>query len=71
MLKGKVAVITGGSRGLGEAIACKLASMGADIAIVDIGDPVNAAPVCEKSSREYGVKARAYSCDVSDFDASW
>ena len=69
MLKGKVAVITGGSRGLGEAIACKLASMGADIAIVDIGDPVNAAPVCEKSSREYGVKARAYSCDVSDFDA--
>ena len=39
MLKGKTAVITGGSRGLGEKIAYKLASMGADIAIIDIGSP--------------------------------
>lgn len=69
MLKGKVAVITGGSRGLGEAIAKKLASMGAYIAIVDIGDIALAQRVCEDCKRQYNTQARAYSCDVSDFDA--
>ena len=67
MLKGKVAVITGGSRGLGEAIALKFASMGADIAIVDVGG--NGEAVCEKCAQQYGVKAKEYICDVSDFDA--
>ena len=38
MLRGKTAVITGASRGLGEAIAYKFASMGADIAVIDIGN---------------------------------
>lgn len=37
MLKGKTAIITGGSRGLGAAIACRFASMGADIAIIYSG----------------------------------
>lgn len=68
MLNGKVAVITGGSRGLGEAIAYKLASMGAVIAIVDIGDVSLAENVCSKCKNEYKVDAKAYRCDVSDFD---
>lgn len=68
MLNGKVAVITGGSRGLGEAIAYKLASMGAAIAIVDIGDVSLAENVCSKCKNEYKVDAKAYRCDVSDFD---
>ena len=38
MLKEKVAVVTGGSRGLGAAIARKLASMGARVAIVYAGN---------------------------------
>lgn len=46
MLKGKTAIVTGGSRGIGEAIAYKLASMGADIIIVDIGDPARAQSAC-------------------------
>lgn len=69
MLKGKVAVITGGSRGLGEAIAYEFASMGASIAVIDIGDMSGAEKVCEKCRNEYGVSAAAYCCDVSDFGA--
>ena len=69
MLNGKTAVVTGGSRGLGEAIALKFASMGADIAVIDIGDPALAEEVCRKCAGEYKVKAKAYRCDVSDFGA--
>ena len=39
MLNGRTAVITGGSRGIGAAIAKKFASLGANIAIVDYGNP--------------------------------
>ena len=68
-LKDKVAVVTGGSRGLGEAIACKFAAMGANIVIIDVGDPALAEKECNKCESEYGVKAKAYRCDVSDFAA--
>lgn len=67
-LKGKTAVITGGSRGIGRACAVKLASLGADIAVIDLGSEEAAAEtlsLCEA----YGVRARYYLCDVSSFDA--
>lgn len=67
ILNGKTAIITGGSRGLGEQIAYKLASMGANIAIVDVGDPALAESVCRNCETEYGVKALSYRCDVSNF----
>ena len=69
MLKGKTAVVTGGSRGLGRAIAYKLASMGADIAVIYAGNAEAAETVCRRSAEETGVKARAYQCDVADFTA--
>lgn len=69
MLKGKIAVITGGSRGLGEAIAYKLASMGTDIAVIYAGNGDAAAQVCERCIRDYRVRAIPYQCDVSDFRA--
>lgn len=70
MLKGKTAIVTGGSRGIGEAIAYRLASMGADIAVIYAGNAAGAEAVCEKCGREYGVSARAYKCDVADFSAA-
>ena len=69
MLKGKTAVVTGGSRGIGRAIAYKLASMGADIAVIYAGNAETAETVCRRCAEETGVKARAYQCDVADFTA--
>lgn len=69
MLKGKVAVITGGSRGIGKAIAYKLASMGANIAVIYAGNKAAAEMVCEKCREENGIEAKAYQCDVADFSA--
>ena len=38
MLNGKTAIVTGGSRGIGRAIALRLSSLGADIAIIYAGN---------------------------------
>lgn len=69
MLKGKTAIVTGGSRGIGRAIVYKLASMGADIAVIYAGNTEAAEKVCMDCEKKYGVKANAYRCDVSDFSA--
>ena len=70
MLKGKTAVITGGSRGIGAAIACKLASMGANVAIIYAGNTSAAEQVVESCRQRYGVEAKAYQCNVADFSAA-
>lgn len=67
MLTGKVAIVTGGSRGIGAAIARKLASMGANVVLIYAGNQQAAEQVCSQC-REYGVEAKAYRCDVSSFD---
>lgn len=67
MLNGKVAVVTGGSRGIGAAIACKFASLGADIAVIYAGNRQSAEDVCIRCADEYGVKSKAYQCDVASF----
>lgn len=69
MLKGKVAVITGGSRGIGRAIAYRLASLGVQIAVIYAGNTEAAEQVAADCRREYGVEARAYQCNVADFAA--
>ena len=63
LLKGKVALITGASRGIGKAIALKFAAEGADIAFTDIKiseDTVN-------ELEALGVKVRAYASNAADF----
>ena len=68
MLKGKTAVVTGGSRGIGAAIAVKLASMGADVAVLYAGSRELAEEVCARCRAASGGKAEAYCCDVADFE---
>ena len=67
MLKGKTAVITGASRGIGAAVAVKLAARGADIAVIYAGNVEAANQVCKECIEQYGVKAVAYKCNVADF----
>jgi 3-oxoacyl-[acyl-carrier protein] reductase len=69
MLKGKTALITGASRGIGAAIALKFASLGADIAIVYAGNE-EAANKVTADCLAFGVRAEAFKCDVSDFEAA-
>lgn len=65
----KTAIVTGGSRGIGLAIAAKLAKGGANIAILYVGDESEGIKAKEELS-QYGTKVEQYFCDVSDFDAS-
>lgn len=68
MLEGKVAVVTGASRGIGRAIALKLASQGAKVVINYNGSEEKAKEVQTQIETEGG-KAVIYRCDVSDYDA--
>ncbi len=65
----KTAVVTGGSRGIGLAIAKKLAENGANIAILFVGDPEEG-DSAKAELEKLGVKAERYFCDVSDFEES-
>ena len=65
----KTAVVTGGSRGIGLAIATKLAQGGANIAILYVGNESEGIKAKEELL-QYGSKVEQYFCDVSDFEAS-
>ena len=69
MLNGKTAIVTGGVRGIGRAIALELARQGADVAVFYAGNQA-AAEQTVAQLLETGVKAKAWQCDVSDFEAS-
>jgi 3-oxoacyl-[acyl-carrier protein] reductase len=63
--EGKVAIITGAGRGIGKAIAERLASEGADVVICDI-DKEAAERTAEEIRSKYSVKAMAISADVAN-----
>jgi 3-oxoacyl-[acyl-carrier protein] reductase len=60
-LSSRVALVTGGSRGIGHAIAAALHRAGAKVAIV-----ARDGPRAEQAARDLGDGARGYSCDVTD-----
>jgi 3-oxoacyl-[acyl-carrier protein] reductase len=64
-LSGKVALVTGGSRGIGAAIAKKLAEDGADVAITYTSAADKAAAVV-KELGTIGVRAKAFKADQAD-----
>jgi 3-oxoacyl-[acyl-carrier protein] reductase len=67
LLQGKVAIVTGAGRGIGKAIAIKLASEGANIAFTDLAIDENAMAT-EKELIALGVKAKGYASNAANFD---
>lgn len=68
-LENKTAVVTGASRGIGLAVAKKLASQGANIAILYVGKEEEGENA-KKEVEALGVKVGLYYCDVSNFEES-
>ncbi len=66
MIENKVAIVTGGSRGIGEAIALKLAENGAHIAFSYVSSEEKAKAL-EERLQSFGVKAKAYKSNAADF----
>ena len=65
-IKNRVALITGSSRGIGKAIALRLAKEGANIAINYLKNREKAEKVAMEA-RKYGVEAKIYQADVSNY----
>lgn len=64
--KDKKVLVSGGSRGIGRAVAEKFASLGADVSIIYAGNK-QGADECVAAVERYGGKGAAYCCDVSSF----
>lgn len=70
LLDGKVAIVTGAARGIGEAIALKFAEHGAHVAFTYISDSsADRAKNLEARLQGMGVRAKAYQSNAGDFSA--
>ncbi|HAT4246269.1 TPA: 3-oxoacyl-[acyl-carrier-protein] reductase [Clostridium perfringens] len=69
MLKDKVAIVTGGTRGIGRAIALKLADQGANI-VINYRNSDKEAEELKSILEGKGVKVLTVKCDISNFEDS-
>jgi 3-oxoacyl-[acyl-carrier protein] reductase len=69
-LKGKTALITGASRGIGKGIAEKFAEQGCNIAFTFASSVEKAKAFEAELTNKYGVKAKGFQSDASDYSAS-
>jgi 3-oxoacyl-[acyl-carrier protein] reductase len=70
LLEGKVAIVTGAARGIGEAVAVKFAEHGANVAFTFVSDSSKEkAAALEARLLDMGVKAKAYQSNAGDFAA--
>lgn len=67
-LKGKVALVTGGARGIGKAICERLAESGCSIIVADLMEEV-AKSTAEEIKDKYNIKTYAVSVDVSQYNS--
>ncbi len=65
MLRNKIAVVTGGSQGIGLEICKKFAENGANIVIVDINPPEKLESAVQEIAG-FGTQVKAYQCNVAD-----
>jgi len=70
LLEGKIAIVTGAARGIGEGIALKFAEHGANVAFTYVSDSSKErAAALEAKLTALGVKAKAYQSNAGDYAA--
>lgn len=65
----RTAIVTGSARGIGKAIAVRLAKEGINIAVVDACPIESTQATADEIKNEYGVETKAYQCNVTDASA--
>ena len=65
MLKGKNAVVTGSTSGIGLGVATALASRGVNVMLNGFGDPAEIRALCARLAKEHGVRVEHHGADMS------
>lgn len=66
-LKGKIAVVTGGSQGIGRAIAIRLAELGSKVIITYLNNHIEANKTIEEINNKFQSDSKALQLDVRDY----
>ena len=69
LLKNKIAIITGATRGIGRGIAAEFANQGANVAFT-YSSSIDAAKALEAELNALGIKAKGYQSNAAEFDTA-